>query len=82
CPSSSDCTATGYHETAPGQRVLAEHWNGKHWASQPAPNPKDRAPQLTAVSCPSPDDCTATGSYFKPDRDGGQFLTLAEQHQT
>jgi hypothetical protein len=67
CTSPTDCVAVGDHfNTAAVDTVLVEHWDGKAWAVQPAPQPEGaRASVFTAVSCTQPDACTAVGYYTK-----------------
>jgi hypothetical protein len=67
CPSASSCTAVGEF-TGPGYLVLlADHWNGKTWTVQNAPNPnganpnKESLSDLVSVSCSSAASCTAVG---------------------
>jgi hypothetical protein len=66
CSSPEACTAVGNYYNSSGTSVtLAERWNGKEWAVQETPNPKQgkRGSQLSAVSCTSSETCIAVGSY-------------------
>lgn len=70
CTSSVSCTAVGYYDTGSNdQKTLAEHWNGKTWAVQETPNPKEAngtglfGSSLSSVSCTSAVSCTAVGAY-------------------
>jgi hypothetical protein len=74
CVSTTSCTAVGYAygyadgTSTPGT-LLVEHWNGRTWAVQDAPNPYKPGPRasstLTGVSCTSARSCIAVG-YFDP----------------
>lgn len=57
CTSPSACTAVGSTQVA----TLAERWDGRRWAIQPAPSPGSGA-ALSAVSCAGPAWCMAVGS--------------------
>ena len=60
CPSARACTAVGAIAPFAGYTgTIAEHWNGKKWAAQPAPRVKAGA--LYGVSCLSARDCIAVG---------------------
>jgi hypothetical protein len=77
CASAGDCMATGYGLTV-SRHVLAEHWNGRNWTVQRAPNPPGTTTsQFTAVSCVSPGNCAAAGYYGTTT---GATRTLAERH--
>jgi hypothetical protein len=43
---------------------LAEHWNGKKWASQKFPVPPSLGAWLQGVSCTTAADCEAVGYYY------------------
>jgi hypothetical protein len=79
CPSPGACTAVGYwtsHLPLHGA-ILAERWNGKHWATQGAPSPPGATHSyLEAVSCSSVKLCTGVGD-FTPSTIGE--LSLAER---
>jgi hypothetical protein len=78
CTAPTACTAAGYYETSPRQRLtLAETWNGTAWAIQPTPNPAGATfSYLNAVSCTAPTACTAAGQYYNS---SGSLVTLAER---
>jgi hypothetical protein len=80
CPSTTDCTAVGYHESKPPQTVtLAEHWNGTSWAIEPTPDPPvTDSDSLNSVSCPSTTSCTAVGYSGSLARRSGDSATLVE----
>jgi hypothetical protein len=74
CVSATSCTAVGYAlgTTNPDLNpltLLVEHWNGRAWAVQDAPDPYKPGPRatstLTGVSCTSARNCIAVG-YFTP----------------
>lgn len=77
CTSPGACSAVGYYVSAlKADLTLAEAWNGKTWAVQPAPVPAGSGGGvLQGVSCTWPMDCTAAGFYFTA---AGNVLTLAE----
>jgi hypothetical protein len=71
CVSEELCTAVGYYYTGSNdQKTLAERWDGKEWAVQETPNPKEAnesgllGSALASVSCASAESCTAVGSYY------------------
>jgi hypothetical protein len=74
CASETDCVAVG----GAGAGPLAEHWNGKHWAVHPTPNPSTQ-PQnaLIGVACPAPLACIAVGATF--DASNNPTGTFAER---
>jgi hypothetical protein len=78
CPTASVCLAVGSLTTSTGRTfVLAERWNGKSWAVQAIPNPRERTdPSLSAVSCASAKACMAVGRYTNS---SGQTVPLAER---
>ncbi len=67
CSSAASCTAVGVLSGPAYLELLAEHWNGKTWTVQNAPNPngaspdKDSVSLLNGVSCTSAASCTAVG---------------------
>jgi hypothetical protein len=68
CTSATACTAVGgYHVGGgpPGNRTLAERWDGTSWLIQPTPNPSPAVggPSLASVSCASATACTAIGRH-------------------
>ena len=81
CPSSTACTAVGYHENyhegkSEGPLALAESWNGTEWKTQSALNPEGAmGSQLGGISCSSTTSCIAVG-YYKNSSD--DIMTLAE----
>jgi hypothetical protein len=81
CPSATACTAVGYYNTSSSGLapvMLAEHWNGTHWAVQSTPNPSGQpVSTLDGVSCPSGTACTAVG--FSNSTSGAASVTLAER---
>jgi len=78
CPTTSVCTAVGFHVTESGLGVtLAERRSGGVWAVQSTPNPPGAAASaLNGVSCPSASACTAVGEFFV---NSGAQRTLAER---
>ncbi len=77
CPATEACTAVGHYLNGSGTEVtLAEHWNGKAWAIQEAPNPTGaKSATLSGVSCTAAEACTAVGHYVTS---GGVEETLGE----
>jgi hypothetical protein len=65
CASAGNCIAVGGSGGASPEAPLAEHWNGRTWAIQPAPAPPAAGlfSSLAGVSCPSATTCTAVGIY-------------------
>src|SRR5690242_13901928 len=63
CRSATFCMATGDYQVnnSSKSRTLAERWNGKTWAIEATPNPKDgvNGDQLPGVACSSPLACVA-----------------------
>lgn len=65
CPSAASCYAVGsftpQHSTA--SDALIEHWNGKKWSQQAAPDPRGtNFDDLADVSCRSSKFCVAVGT--------------------
>jgi hypothetical protein len=65
CPTAASCYAVGnftpQHSAA--SDALIEHWNGKKWAQQTAPDPRGSSfDDLSDVSCPSATFCVAVGT--------------------
>jgi hypothetical protein len=63
---SATCTAVGQYVIGIGKaRPLAEVWDGRAWAIEPAANPKGSTSyqELDSVSCVSAKACTAVGHY-------------------
>ncbi len=74
---SATCTAVGQYVIGVDKaRPLAEVWNGKAWAVEPAANPTGSAlfQELDSVSCVRAKACTAVGHY----QIGRVEVTLAE----
>jgi hypothetical protein len=64
CPSAKSCIAVGQITSSSDfQAALAEHWNGRAWTTQTAPNPAGAASGslLFGISCSSATSCTAVG---------------------
>jgi hypothetical protein len=78
CPTTSACTAVGFHVTESGLGVtLAERRTGGAWTVQSTPNPRGAATSaLNGVSCPSSSACSAVGEFFVK---SGAQRTLAER---
>lgn len=68
CASVTGCTAVG----SVGPRTLAEHWNGRGWATQTTPRPPTTGLHgrvlraLVSVSCRLRKGCTAVGAAATP----------------
>ena len=65
CDSAADCLGVGSHDSNKTFLAgpLAEHWNGKRWASQPIPNPYPKQETgLYGLGCGSPSACEAAGN--------------------
>jgi hypothetical protein len=77
CTSSTNCTAVGNYQNSPLHYVvLAEHWNGRTWAIQAAPNPAGNYDDvLIGISCAAAASCVAVGQYVSTQQ---RTLTLAE----
>lgn len=65
---SNGCTAVGSYAGGPLPavrfRMLAERWNGRHWAIQSTPSPdSSTVTTLSQVSCTSKQTCIAVGYY-------------------
>jgi hypothetical protein len=79
--SSSDAWAVG-QQLSPqtGDRLtLIEHWDGRHWAPVPSPNPETgagAADELAAVAGSGPDDLWAVGFYSN----GTKFNAMLFEH--
>lgn len=57
--------------------TLIEHWNGKHWAISPSPNPPSPSDSsLTSVAASSRRDVWAVGTRLDLPRNSYQTLTL------
>jgi hypothetical protein len=57
--------AVGTYGSESHYRILAESWNGTHWAIVPTPDPAaSRVAQLANVDCPSTTVCLATGGHL------------------
>jgi hypothetical protein len=78
CASATACTAVGWYVTTAGRELaLAERWDGRRWAVEPAPAPAgSQGSGLFGISCTAPRACTAVGQYVS--RAGG-VLALAER---
>ncbi len=80
CRSATFCMATGDYQVnnSSKSRTLAELWNGKIWAIEATPNPKDgvNGAELPGVACSSSLACVAVGGYDSTNNQGN--LTLAE----
>ena len=80
CRAATFCMAIGNYQVnnSSKSRTLAEAWNGKTWAIEAAPNPKDgvNGAGLSGVACSSLLACTAVGGYDSLNNQGD--LTLAE----
>jgi hypothetical protein len=63
CPTSSECTATGYYEAKGKHDTLAEHEKGSTWSIEKTPT-KGTIANLASVACVSESECTAVGSYI------------------
>jgi hypothetical protein len=64
CPLLTSCEAVGeyFNHTNASWMLLAEIWNGSHWAVQTVPNVVTGGYQaLNGVSCPSAKSCEAVG---------------------
>jgi len=77
CPTATSCSAAGqYFNGADTGLTLAEHWNGRHWKTQPTPVPSGATQSyLAAIACQSATACTAVGSYLNG---SSVDMTLAE----
>ena len=77
CVSSANCSAVGNYQNSPLHYVvLAEHWDGRTWTIEAAPNPAGNDNDvLIAVSCAAAADCVAVGQYVDRQQ---RTLTLAE----
>ena len=67
CTQGLACMAVG-HFFGPGEKTLAESWDGSAWSVVPTPNAGDTTNALisnvlNAVSCTSAQACTAVGEY-------------------
>jgi hypothetical protein len=82
CSSATSCTAVGLFSGPAYLVLLAEHWNGRTWVVQNAPNPNganppsDSVSALIGVSCSSATSCTAVG--FADPTSGTASQVLAE----
>ncbi len=67
CRSAMFCTAVGDYQVnnSSKSRTLAEAWNGKTWAIEATPNPKDgvNGDGISGVACSSRRACVAVGGY-------------------
>jgi hypothetical protein len=62
CPTMKSCFAVGSYLSGSGSKSLVKHWNGRHWAIMPTPDPSGSSqPTLLGVSCPTPINCFAVG---------------------
>jgi hypothetical protein len=65
CPSAASCYAVGSFtpEHSNASHALIEHWNGKKWSQQTAPDPRGTSfDDLADVSCSSAKFCVAVGT--------------------
>lgn len=68
CASATGCTAVG----SIGPNTLAEHWNGRRWATEATPRPPTTglhghvSSALVSVSCRRGNGCTAVGATATP----------------
>jgi hypothetical protein len=82
CSSPMACTAVGYTQPGLGLAypgtLLAERWNGSHWAIQPIPQPSgsDVGAYATGVACPAVEQCVAVGFYSIDD--AGEHTVAAD----
>ena len=69
CPATTTCLAVGtaYPPLEAAQDVLAERWDGTHWAVVPSVTPSGTNVYavLTSISCAGETDCTAVGRFTK-----------------
>jgi hypothetical protein len=74
---SAACFAVGQTVSATNPALpLGERWNGKEWALQRIPHPKEATGNLLqGISCTAIESCVAVGEYFTSTGGG---LTLAE----
>jgi hypothetical protein len=80
CASPTNCDAVGTTANSDSSvaHTLAEHWNGKSWATVTTPNPSGSTAFLLGVSCPTPTNCHAVGGSASSDYSVGQ--PLAERY--
>lgn len=84
CVSARNCTAVGI-ATDPGtsnQTTIAEHWNGKTWASEATPIVPAIAVWLGGISCPSAKNCFFVGYYYTGGADDFLFPLAERWHGT
>lgn len=78
CPSARFCLAIGRYLTNAGSYIpLVERWDGRAWATAPAPLvPAGGSITPTGISCATTASCVAVGSYsgpFSPNRQSQPF---------
>jgi hypothetical protein len=87
CVSATSCIAVGYaYGSSYPVALLVEHWNGRTWAVQDAPNPYGANPgpraasSLTGVSCTSARSCIAVGFFNPPSGPSDVSTQLLAEH--